>query len=327
VSSRCLIVHPGALGDVLLAGPALAHLRELGFRTTLAVTSRLIALFDGSGLADEVRDLESLHLHRLFVTPLASHALDGFAPFEAVVCWLGAGEPAFRANLAELGRPTVVARAVPSPGGGCHVSRHLVESLAPFGPRPAALPLARLRVADRQRAAARTWLAARGIGPDEAIVLQPGAGSPRKLWPGFADLARRLRGAGLPAVALAGPADDGAVESLIHAGVVEEDRVARGWPLRAVAALLSLARVAAGNDSGPTHLAAAVGCPTVAIFGPTDPAVWAPIGLHVRVADPVAGAAWPEVDRVEGALWAWLTDRGTPAPESAASPRGGSPWL
>ncbi|MCB1102996.1 MAG: hypothetical protein KDL10_11560, partial [Kiritimatiellae bacterium] len=38
-----------------------------------------------------------------------------------------------------------------------------------------------------------------------------------------------------------------------------------------------------GNDSGITHLAAACGVPTLAIFGPTDPAVWAPLGAHVTV--------------------------------------------
>ena len=103
------------------------------------------------------------------------------------------------------------------------------------------------------------------------------------MWPGFAALARRLRAAGLPLVALAGPADGPAVEALLEAGALEEEALARDWPLPEIAALLSLARAVVGNDSGPTHLAAAVGCPTVALFGPTDPAVWAPLGAHVRV--------------------------------------------
>src|SRR5262249_27962355 len=99
VTPRCLIVHPGALGDVLLAGPALAHLRSVGFQTTLAVTSRLVALFASSGLVDEARDLETLALHRLFVEPPAPGALAPVDGFDAVVCWLGAGDPAFGRNL------------------------------------------------------------------------------------------------------------------------------------------------------------------------------------------------------------------------------------
>jgi hypothetical protein len=319
VTPHCLVVHPGALGDVLLAGPALAHLRALGFRTTLAVASPLVTLFAERGFADRARDLESLALHRLFVDLPDPGALDPVARFDAVVCWLGAGDPAFRANLAALGRPTVVARAAPPSGSGRHASRHLVETLAPLGPLPSVLPSARLGVAGAGRAGAGAWLAARGIGPGEAVVLQPGAGSIAKVWPGFAALARRLRDAAFPLVALAGPADGSVVEALLATGAVAEDRLARDWPLPEVAALLSLARGAVGNDSGPTHLAAAVGCPTVAIFGPTDPGVWAPVGSHVRVvADRPRGARWAGVDRVETGLRALLAgSRSEPAAETA----------
>ena len=50
-----------------------------------------------------------------------------------------------------------------------------------------------------------------------------------------------------------------------------------------LACWLATARLFVGNDSGITHLAAAVGTPVLAIFGPTDPAIWAPRGNHVRV--------------------------------------------
>ena len=251
---RCLVVHPGALGDVLLAGPALAHLRALGFRTTLAVTSRLVPLFRGSGLVDDACDLEALALHRLFVEPPGAAAHDVVASFDAVACWLGAGDSAFRANLARLGRPTVVARAVPPPGTGRHVSRHLLETLAPLGPLPAGLPSVRLRVTEASRAVAGAWLAARGIGPAQAVVLQPGAGSAAKVWPGFAALAGRLRAAGLPLVALAGPADGPVVQALL------DGRGAGGGPPRT--------GLAASGDRG-SPLARA--CCRGQRFGPDPP--------------------------------------------------------
>ena len=59
---------------------------------------------------------------------------------------------------------------------------------------------------------------------------------------------------------------------------------------------LARARLYIGNDSGITHLAAAVGTPVVAVFGPTDPAVWGPRGDHVRVVHRAGG--WPSVDEV-----------------------------
>jgi heptosyltransferase III len=58
---------------------------------------------------------------------------------------------------------------------------------------------------------------------------------------------------------------------------------ARSLPLRTLAATLARASVYVGNDSGVTHLAAAAGTPAVAIFGPTDPAQWSPLGRAVRV--------------------------------------------
>jgi glycosyl transferase family 9 (putative heptosyltransferase) len=324
---RCLVVHPGALGDVLLAGPALWHLRSLGFHTTLAVTSWLVELFRASGLVDDARDLEGLALHRLFVEPADPGTFGALASFDALVCWLGAGDSAFRANLAQLGRPTVVARAAPLPGAGRHVSRHLVETLASLGPLSNGLSSARFRVTEADRAMAVAWLAARAIGPAEAVVLQPGAGSGAKVWPGFAALARRLRDAGLPLVALAGPADRSVVEGLLGAGVLAENRLVRDWPLPEIAALFLLARAAVGNDSGPTHLAAAVGCPTVALFGPTDPAVWAPVGSCVRaIAGRPGGAPWADVDRVEAALQALLAEPRAPAPDEPARAGVGDAW-
>jgi ADP-heptose:LPS heptosyltransferase len=314
---RCLVIHPGALGDVLLAGPALAHLRQLGFRTTLAAASRLVGLFARSGLVDAARDLEGLLLHRLFVEPPDPAALGTVAGYDAIVSWLGAGEPAFGASLGRVGCPVVVARAAPPAGARRHVSRHLLETLAPLGPPPPEMPPARLDVADGDRQEAEAWLGVRGLHPAETVILQPGAGSAAKAWPGFASLARRLRDTGVPVVALAGPADGFAVERLVGSGgsgALTEDRLARDWPLARVAALLSRARAAVGNDSGPTHLAAAVGCPTVALFGPTDPAVWAPIGRHVRVlsgGSPDAPWTGVTVDRVEAALRALLAGRAT----------------
>jgi hypothetical protein len=322
-----LVVHPGALGDVLLAGPALAHLRALGFRTTLAVTSRLVTLFAGSGLVDDARDVEGLALHRLFVAPPDPGALDAVASFDAIVCWLGAGDPAFRANLAQPGQPVVIARATPPPGSGRHASRHLVETLAPLGPLPTGLPAVRLGVAGAGLALAGAWLAARGIGPAEAVVLQPGAGSTVKVWPGFAALTRRLRDADLPLVALAGPADGSVVEALLGAGVLAEDRVVRDWPLPDIAALLSLARALVGNDSGPTHLAAAVGCPTVALFGPTDPAVWGPVGSRVRVVvGRPGGGPWAGTDQVEAALRGLLAVSGAEAAAETSRAAAGQAW-
>jgi len=58
--------------------------------------------------------------------------------------------------------------------------------------------------------------------------------------------------------------------------------VADGWPLRRVVSVLASAGAFVGNDSGVTHLASYL-CPTLALFGPTDPAVWGPVGGRARI--------------------------------------------
>ncbi|MBI2687525.1 MAG: glycosyltransferase family 9 protein [Acidobacteria bacterium] len=99
------------------------------------------------------------------------------------------------------------------------------------------------------------------------IVIHPFSGSAKKNWPlvNFRALAERLGNVAWTC----GPEEE-------LADALRFDNLAE------LACWLSGARLFIGNDSGITHLAAAVGTPTLALFGPTDPAVWCPAGNHVR---------------------------------------------
>ena len=309
MARRCLVIHPGALGDVLLALPALAHLAVLfpGAARVLATAPRLGALLHGSACVEETADVDALGLHPLFVADPDPEALARFGGYHAIVSWLGAGDPAYCAHLARLGCPVVVAGATPAPGSRTHAARHLLDTIAPLGPVPGTPRPVRLGVGDDERRWARAWLEGRGLRPGEAVVLHPGAGSPAKVWPGFGALARRLRATGQPVVVVAGPADSVPVAQAIEGGGLADTVVARDWPLRRLAALLEAARAFVGNDSGLSHLAAAVGCQSLVLFGPTDPVVWTPLGERVVVlAGSASGARdpWRELtpDRVEDAL-------------------------
>ncbi|MGA2213983.1 MAG: glycosyltransferase family 9 protein, partial [Bryobacteraceae bacterium] len=121
------------------------------------------------------------------------------------------------------------------------------------------------------------------LGPGNFAMIHPFSGSERKNWPldRFRELALRLA---LPVRWCAGPEETLPRELMSDALRFEN--------LYELARWLRSARVYIGNDSGITHLAAAVGTPVVAIFGPTDPAVWAPRGERVRV---VSGIAVDEV--------------------------------
>jgi heptosyltransferase-3 len=110
------------------------------------------------------------------------------------------------------------------------------------------------------------------------ITIHSGSGSPKKNWPfeRFLDVADTFRQQGFAIAWLKGPAEEG---WSFPAG----DIMVQKQSLPVIAGLVSRSRLYIGNDCGVTHLAAAVNCPTVALFGPSDPAVWVPRGESVRV--------------------------------------------
>jgi heptosyltransferase-3 len=102
------------------------------------------------------------------------------------------------------------------------------------------------------------------------IILHPGSGGAAKIWPRFEELARALPDATI----LLGPCD-----RPLNTG----NPILANLSLEAVAGHLRHCRVFIGNDSGITHIAAYWGTPTVALFGPTDPGIWGPLGRRVKV--------------------------------------------
>jgi ADP-heptose:LPS heptosyltransferase len=116
------------------------------------------------------------------------------------------------------------------------------------------------------------------------LVIHPGSGSSRKNWSTekYAELVHLATNHGLRVLLLEGQADHEAVRRLLERLKVELP-VLRNLDLMAVAALISEARMYVGNDSGITHLAAAVGASTWALFGPTNPKLWAPRGRRAFV--------------------------------------------
>ena len=132
--------------------------------------------------------------------------------------------------------------------------------------------------AERQ-AWGRDWLAARKlIAP--VLAVHPGSGSPHKNWPlnQFIALIQALPRHVTPLLIL-GEADAALVAPLIQA-LPDTPRVT-GHTLVEVASVLANCAGYVGNDSGITHLAAALGLPVVALFGPSNPEHWAPRGPHV----------------------------------------------
>jgi ADP-heptose:LPS heptosyltransferase len=130
---------------------------------------------------------------------------------------------------------------------------------------------------------ARAFLDSLGVR-EPFVVCHPGSGSPTKNWPAdrFAHLVHELeRDTDSEVLFVEGPADE-ETALLVRQAIESESKWLMHPPLGELLGLLSLAALYIGNDSGITHLAGAAGCPVLAVFGPTRPELWGPIGEKVR---------------------------------------------
>jgi heptosyltransferase II len=144
----------------------------------------------------------------------------------------------------------------------------------PKGESPATdWPLPQLRVGAADVAAWRARLAADGR---RVVAIAPGAVGPSKRWPYYAELARRLAGAGNRVWVIGGPAEKELAEAIVSAAGGDSADLT-GADLRNAILALAAADAAVSNDSGLLHVAAALGTPAIGIFGPTSAWHWAPL--------------------------------------------------
>jgi heptosyltransferase III len=286
VESRILILHPGALGDVLQAVPALRGLRAHG-RITFAGQPRLARLLVSLGVVDEARGFDGLGLEALFIDAPAPPAVTAYlGGFTRVVSWFGSRDATYRARLAALATDPVL--APPVPDDDTPVWRHLLATV------PASTLAESLAVAPIRPGGARPGSA--------ALIVHPGSGGAWKQWPAqrFAEVIATVAARhALTVMVHQGPADRAAVEALLARLDRPVERLVEP-ELPALAVTLAGSRAYLGGDSGISHLAAAVGAPSVILFPPDHLPRWTPWSLAAR---PVAmtGAA-DEVPGVVAAL-------------------------
>src|SRR5436190_14365587 len=127
------------------------------------------------------------------------------------------------------------------------------------------------------------WRQANGLGTGPAIALAPGSVGASKRWTYYGEAARLLAERGLDVWVVGGPGEKALAQEIVAAGGARV-RDLTGADLRNGILAMAAADVAISNDSGLMHIAAAIGTPTIGIFGPTDPRHWAPLnGLAATV--------------------------------------------
>lgn len=264
-----LVVHSGGIGDLILCCPSIAHLATQGPVDLLGHPDR-VQLAVAGGIARTAYDLDRVDFASLYATP--SVRLKTFlTSYDRAVVWLrdpGEIENAFRdAGIADVH----CFAGIPPQAWKGHASEYYLDCIhAPPQP-PVHLSVQPGKVA-------------------HDVLIHPGSGGSKKNWPtaNYAALSAALIERGRNVTWCLGPAEEDLVTP-IRANVL------RCTSLAELAGHLANAALYVGNDAGITHLAAAVGCATIALFGPTDPTVWAPQGEHVTV---LRGTPWPEVEAV-----------------------------
>jgi hypothetical protein len=262
--------YPGA-GVIGVGKPGLWRL--------LAGTLPLVKVWDGgeavwAGLYQEEGDLSLKLTERL-------------AGIDLALVFSPRPRPVFLARLAQGGVPLALWMPSFPEGGADHVATIQARRLEELGIRaePAGFRL-NLHPGSLEEL---------GFAPRDLILaLGPGSGSAAKNWPlpYYYEVARALAfDAGLKVVWLTGPAERPLLPYIQGLAAAQEQVVWAEEPIERVAGLLSHTRVYLGGDSGLTHLAAGAGAHrVVALFGPTDPRVWAPLGDQVTVLTPPGGA-------------------------------------
>ena len=279
-----LVIRPGAIGDVLLIFPISKLLREhySNASITLVSNAQVLPLALAFGVSEEVIDFQDIQWSELFsangiCTPTTRGLL---GQTDLAICWLRDPDGIIEHNLRAAGvKRLIIAPGRPPEGERIHIVDYLAHTVglqnvgAPFITPSTLWPTnADFKETFKQY-----------------IAIHAGSGGEQKCWPisFFAAVIKRLWQQNRPVLLLEGPADTERLRDLLQLlsspPMPEMLKVLTNAPLLEVARHLQECKVYLGNDSGITHLAAMLGIPTVAIFGPSDPAVWRPLGPSTRV--------------------------------------------
>ena len=289
--SRIAVIRLRSLGDCVMTTPALALLKSHrpDLQIGVVVEDRFAAVFEGSPDVDEI-------------LPPSARAIAAWHPMLALnfhggtrSMWLMAASRAkITAGFAHHSLSALYNERIPraqeifGEERRVHTAEHLASAMFWMGVPGTEVPRARLFAGSAAAGAPRSGSYA---------VLHPFASAPPKAWPAgrFLSIAAHLRDhAGLEPVFVAGPADDPEPFSRY--------RVYHNAPLAQVKTLMAGAQLFIGNDSGPAHVAAAFGIPSVVLFGPSDPVTWAPWRTACQVLTSTDSIARIEIETVEAAI-------------------------
>lgn len=303
-AQRAVILQPGALGDCILTLPLVKLMQDvLGMGgVDIVGHAEYVGFLPGRSCVNSIRSIDSTELHRLFTESAQFDLADNdpliyvFADYAWIVSFMGEPDGNFEQNLIFTTNCSHSAEIVtlsmkPPADTKLHVAEYYTQQLAHESELPAEHAQVSptdvlIQVSDSDRSQGLELLEQANVDVTKRlVVLQPGSGGRHKCWhlDNFLSIARALRSAGFEPVFLLGPVELERLERSQKADLRATATCLTHLELIQVVGLLSCADAFVGNDSGVTHLAGGMGLHTFAMFGPTDPDLYRPIGPALNV--------------------------------------------
>lgn len=301
---RGVIITPGALGDSLLMLPLAQFMKQTLGLQQIEMIGHLhhIGFYLGRTCIDMIRSIDSVEFHRLFVEEKSfrvedcESVLTALSRYDWIVSFLGHDNPDFENNLifavnCRQAADIAFLPLLPTTDSIDHVSdfyvRQFQQTLGAAYEFPNwTHPLRTVHAKPDDHEHGRERLSSVGLTSNaKTVILHPGSGGPAKCWPleNFVALAATLRQKGMQVAFLLGPAE------------TERWHPDKMGQLRSAAPILSdltlteslqalcCADLFIGNDSGVSHLSAALGLCSLVLFGPSNPTLYRPIGPKVQI--------------------------------------------
>ncbi len=303
-SYRALIIQPGALGDCLLTLPLVNFMKEtlkLGKVDMLSHTD-YTGILPGRTALDSVISIDSLNMHRLYVQPAQYNPADrdplinAFAGYAWIVSFLGEPGSNFEQNLIFtancLHTTEIVTLPLKPPKkyseliADYYIQQFIQQGSLTLQEQTVQTQDSLIKAAKIDIHKGSELLKEAGLDIRRGLfIIHPGSGGKSKCWhlDNFLAVAQKLRSQDFEVAFLLGPTELERFSRVEIKNIKNCAKCLTDFSLTEVLNILSCVAGYIGNDSGITHLAAMLGIKTLAIFGPTSPAVYLPIGPNVTV--------------------------------------------
>lgn len=282
-SSNILLIRGGALGDFILTLPLLHTLRRFFPMACIELMTNPLFIPLASKYINKGKDIDKIGMWNFFSNDgeLLCEFKDYFRCFDLIILLRPDKEGLFRGNIRRAGVKNIIYHHPIPPNNSKHISAHLIDSLLTLGITSDDY-IPEIEFADEEMQFAKEFLSP--FRTEGMVAIHPGSGGDKKNWmvEEFAGVANILSENGMKVILISGAADKKQKEKFLNLCNFNPV-VAENISLMKLAAIFKNCDFYIGNDSGVTHLSALTGINTIAIFGPTDPAVWCPLGKKITV--------------------------------------------